>query len=160
MKSNIVTVRFIELCQNASSAFNTKQQSAVGKTSEYEMCFIPLSQRLYKEKGVNDQHNYTITAERPEIMQAKINAANFSEVILVHAAYAPSFLFYTQWVSYFKVIIIWYVFLFQIKYKESWHTLRAQGYKLTMQDIPFQAAKSSTGIASDVRSYQTQKHYG
>lgn len=39
---------------------------------------------------------------------------------------------------------------FQIKYKESWHTLRAQGYKLTMQDIPFQAAKSSTGIASDV----------
>ncbi|XP_072229373.1 nebulin-related-anchoring protein isoform X3 [Leuresthes tenuis] len=73
------------------------------------------NERLYKEKGVNDQHSYTITTERPEITQAKINAANFSE----------------------------------IKYKESWHTLRAQGYKLTMQDIPFQAAKSSTGIASD-----------
>lgn len=73
------------------------------------------NERLYKEKGVNDQHNYTITSERPEITQAKINAANFSE----------------------------------IKYKESWHTLRAQGYKLTMQDIPFQSAKSSTGIASD-----------
>ncbi|XP_028989639.1 nebulin-related-anchoring protein isoform X2 [Betta splendens] len=73
------------------------------------------NERLYKEKGVNDQHNYTITSERPEITQAKINAANFSE----------------------------------IKYKESWHTLRAQGYKLTMQDIPFQAAKTSTGIASD-----------
>ncbi|XP_061822685.2 nebulin-related-anchoring protein isoform X1 [Nerophis lumbriciformis] len=37
----------------------------------------------------------------------------------------------------------------EIKYRESWHTLRAQGYKLTMQDIPFQAAKTSTGIASD-----------
>uniref|UniRef100_A0A3P8TJC2 Nebulin-related anchoring protein n=1 Tax=Amphiprion percula TaxID=161767 RepID=A0A3P8TJC2_AMPPE len=73
------------------------------------------NERLYKEKGVNDQHNYTITTERPELTQAKINAANLSE----------------------------------IKYKESWHTLRAQGYKLTMQDIPFQAAKSSTGIASD-----------
>uniref|UniRef100_A0A8D3C271 Nebulin-related anchoring protein n=1 Tax=Scophthalmus maximus TaxID=52904 RepID=A0A8D3C271_SCOMX len=73
------------------------------------------NERLYKEKGVNDQHNYTMTSERPEITQAKINAANFSE----------------------------------IKYRESWHTLRAQGYKLTMQDIPFQAAKSSTGIASD-----------
>uniref|UniRef100_A0A668ADI7 Nebulin-related anchoring protein n=1 Tax=Myripristis murdjan TaxID=586833 RepID=A0A668ADI7_9TELE len=73
------------------------------------------NERLYKEKGVNDRHNYTITSERPEITQAKINAANFSE----------------------------------IKYRESWHTLRAQGYKLTMQDIPFQAAKSSTGIASD-----------
>lgn len=75
------------------------------------------NERLYKEKGVNDQHNYTITTERPEITQARINAANFSE----------------------------------IKYRESWHTLRAQGYKLTMQDIPFQAAKSSTGIASDYK---------
>ncbi|XP_024141438.1 nebulin-related-anchoring protein isoform X2 [Oryzias melastigma] len=75
------------------------------------------NERLYKQKGVNDQHNYTITTERPEITQAKINAANFSE----------------------------------IKYRESWHTLRAQGYKLTMQDIPFQAAKSSTGIASDYK---------
>ncbi|KAM6964274.1 nebulin-related-anchoring protein isoform 2-T2 [Tautogolabrus adspersus] len=74
------------------------------------------NERLYKEKGVSDQHNYTITSERPEITQAKINAANFSES----------------------------------KYRESWHTLRAQGYKLTMQDIPFQAAKSSTGIASDI----------
>uniref|UniRef100_A0A8C9VEP4 Nebulin-related anchoring protein n=1 Tax=Scleropages formosus TaxID=113540 RepID=A0A8C9VEP4_SCLFO len=37
----------------------------------------------------------------------------------------------------------------EIKYRESWHNLRAQGYKLTMQDIPFQAAKTSGGIASD-----------
>lgn len=44
---------------------------------------VSLSQRLYKEKGVNQQHNYTITTERPEITQAKINAANFSEVQLV-----------------------------------------------------------------------------
>ncbi|XP_055085851.1 nebulin-related-anchoring protein [Periophthalmus magnuspinnatus] len=73
------------------------------------------NERLYKEKGVSDRHSYTITSERPEITQAKINAANLSD----------------------------------IKYKDSWHTLRAQGYKLTMQDIPFQAAKSSTGIASD-----------
>lgn len=45
-----------------------------------EMCFSRLSQRLYKAKGVSDRHNYTITSERPEITQAKINAANFSEV--------------------------------------------------------------------------------
>nr|XP_055032539.1 nebulin-related-anchoring protein [Misgurnus anguillicaudatus] len=73
------------------------------------------NERLYKEKGENLRHNYTITAERPEITQAKINAANFSDV----------------------------------KYKESWHVLRAQGYKLTMKDIPFQAAKASTSMASD-----------
>jgi hypothetical protein len=33
-------------------------------------------------KGENDRHNYTMTLERPEITQAKINAANFSEVFL------------------------------------------------------------------------------
>ncbi|XP_014012529.1 nebulin-related-anchoring protein isoform X1 [Salmo salar] len=74
------------------------------------------NERLYKMKGVNDRHNYTMTLESPEITQAKINAANFSET----------------------------------KYRESWHTLRAQGYKLTMQDIPFQAAKTSMALASDV----------
>ncbi|XP_034564098.1 nebulin-related-anchoring protein [Notolabrus celidotus] len=89
------------------------------------------NERLYKEKGVSDQHNYTITSERPEITQAKINAANFSE----------------------------------IRYRESWNTLRAQGYKLSMQDIPFQAAKTSTGIASDYNYKHTHvlekgKHIG
>lgn len=41
---------------------------------------LPSLQRLYKEKGVNDRHNYTITMQRPELTQAKINAANLSEV--------------------------------------------------------------------------------
>lgn len=49
--------------------------------NENKLDFISLSQRLYKKKGVNDQHSYTITSERPEITQAKINAANFSEVL-------------------------------------------------------------------------------
>lgn len=49
--------------------------------NDNKLGFISLSQRLYKEKGVNDQHSYTITSERPEITQAKINAANFSEVL-------------------------------------------------------------------------------
>ncbi|XP_035260193.1 nebulin-related-anchoring protein isoform X1 [Anguilla anguilla] len=80
------------------------------------------NERLYKEAGVNSRHNYTNTAQRPELTQAKINAANFSE----------------------------------IKYRESWHSLRAQGYKLTMQDIPFQAAKTSGGIASD---YQYKNNF-
>ncbi|XP_051925282.1 nebulin-related-anchoring protein [Hippocampus zosterae] len=75
------------------------------------------NERLYKEKGASERHSYTVTAERPEITQAKINAANFSE----------------------------------IRYRDSWHNLRARGYKLTMQDIPFQAAKSSAGIASDYK---------
>lgn len=102
-------------------------------------------QRLYKEKGVSDQHNYTITSERPEITQAKINASNFSEVSPL-----PRTAQHTVWLWLWCDVANECVSAFQIKYKESWHTLRAQGYKLTMQDIPFQAAKSSTGIASDV----------
>ncbi|XP_045438073.1 nebulin-related-anchoring protein isoform X9 [Pipistrellus kuhlii] len=35
------------------------------------------------------------------------------------------------------------------KYKESWHNLRAQGYKLTIDALPFQAARVSGDIASD-----------
>uniref|UniRef100_A0A8C9PGV2 Nebulin-related-anchoring protein n=1 Tax=Spermophilus dauricus TaxID=99837 RepID=A0A8C9PGV2_SPEDA len=35
------------------------------------------------------------------------------------------------------------------KYKESWHNLRAQGYKLTIDALPFQAARASGDIASD-----------
>ncbi|KAM7169552.1 nebulin-related-anchoring protein [Macrochelys suwanniensis] len=35
------------------------------------------------------------------------------------------------------------------KYRESWHNLCAQSYKLTMEAIPFQTAKASREIASD-----------
>uniref|UniRef100_A0A0P6JFJ5 Nebulin-related-anchoring protein n=1 Tax=Heterocephalus glaber TaxID=10181 RepID=A0A0P6JFJ5_HETGA len=35
------------------------------------------------------------------------------------------------------------------KYKESWCNLRAQGYKLTIDALPFQAARASGDIASD-----------
>ncbi|NXA36266.1 NRAP protein, partial [Eudromia elegans] len=35
------------------------------------------------------------------------------------------------------------------KYRESWHNLRAQGYKLTTEALPFQTAKASREIASD-----------
>lgn len=37
-------------------------------------------QRLYREKGENMKHNYTLSGELPEMVQAKINAANISEV--------------------------------------------------------------------------------
>ncbi|XP_047680833.1 nebulin-related-anchoring protein isoform X7 [Prionailurus viverrinus] len=37
----------------------------------------------------------------------------------------------------------------EAKYKESWRNLRAQGYKLTIDALPFQAARVSGDIASD-----------
>lgn len=37
-------------------------------------------QRLYREKGENMKHNYTLSRELPEMLQAKLNAKNLSEV--------------------------------------------------------------------------------
>ncbi|XP_069467951.1 nebulin-related-anchoring protein isoform X2 [Ambystoma mexicanum] len=39
--------------------------------------------------------------------------------------------------------------LSDVKYRESWRSLRAQGYRLTTEAIPFQTAKASGDIASD-----------
>ncbi|KAH0623739.1 hypothetical protein JD844_006832 [Phrynosoma platyrhinos] len=39
----------------------------------------------------------------------------------------------------------------EAKYRESWRNLCAQGYKLTMEAIPFQTAKASREIASDLQ---------
>lgn len=40
--------------------------------------------------------------------------------------------------------------LFQSHYKESWTKLRDGGYKLRLDAIPFQSAKASGDILSDV----------
>lgn len=37
-------------------------------------------QRLYKEHGESVKHQYTPTTDLPEILQAKLNAMNISEV--------------------------------------------------------------------------------
>ncbi|XP_040598378.1 nebulin-related-anchoring protein isoform X5 [Mesocricetus auratus] len=37
----------------------------------------------------------------------------------------------------------------EAKYKESWRNLHAQGYKLTIDALPFQAARASGDVASD-----------
>lgn len=40
---------------------------------------------------------------------------------------------------------------FQTQYKESWKKIRDGGYKLRLDAIPFQSAKASAEILSDVR---------
>lgn len=37
-------------------------------------------QRLYREKGENVKHSYTLSGDLPEMVQAKLNARNLSEV--------------------------------------------------------------------------------
>lgn len=38
------------------------------------------SQRLYREEGENLKHSYTLSGDLPEMVQAKLNARNLSEV--------------------------------------------------------------------------------
>lgn len=37
-------------------------------------------QRLYREEGENVKHSYTLSGDLPEMVQAKLNARNLSEV--------------------------------------------------------------------------------
>ncbi|XP_063819401.1 nebulin-related-anchoring protein [Pseudophryne corroboree] len=80
------------------------------------------NERLYKAAGEDMIHHYTTVLDLPEHVQARLNAANISD----------------------------------IKYRESWLNMRAQGHKLTMDALQFQAAKSSGSIASD---YQYKHDY-
>lgn len=108
-------------------------------------------QRLYREKGENEKHTYTITGDLPEHMQAKINAMNLSEVRFLHVCYAVSvpLLLLNLISTYFMCSSC--VFILKTCYKESWTKLRDAGYQLRLDAIPFQAAKSSGDILSDVR---------
>lgn len=44
------------------------------------MHFILPLQRLYRKKGESMKHNYTLSGDLPEMVQAKLNAMNISEV--------------------------------------------------------------------------------
>lgn len=108
-------------------------------------------QRLYREKGENLKHNYTVNKELPELVQAKINAQNISEVKLGFQLLRSN----NQLISLLSLCVIFFFFLIcsQNRYKESWMKLRDGGYKLRLDAIPFQSAKASSDILSDVSSF-------
>lgn len=95
------------------------------------------------------KHNYTLSGELPEMVQAKLNAKNISEVddtrhpsdglwAFVREAFHAELNFYICCVN------------FQSCYKESWMKVRDGGYKLRLDAIPFQSAKAS---ASDLHLF-------
>lgn len=77
------------------------------------------------------------------MVQAKLNAMNLSEVkkTFLLSLYTHTKVLY----SYLEKNV-----LFQSHYKESWTKLRDGGYKLRLDAIPFQSAKASGDILSDV----------
>lgn len=104
-----------------------------------------IMQRLYREKGENQMHTYTLTGDLPEHVQAKINALNLSEVRFLNVCSVAPLLI----IHLFNML---FVCFFKTRYKESWTKLRDAGYKLRLDAIPFQAARSSREILSDVRA--------
>ncbi|XP_041672260.1 nebulin-related-anchoring protein isoform X2 [Cheilinus undulatus] len=107
-----------------------------------------ISDKKYRQQPYNFKH--TSVTDSPDIVHAKISGQITNERLYKEKGVSDqhNYTITTERPEITQAKINAANFS-EIKYKESWHTLRAQGYKLTMQDIPFQAAKSSTGIASD-----------
>ena len=67
-------------------------------------------QRLYREKGENLKHKYTLSGELPELVQAKANAMNISEVKSescqnpCHQSAYLCELFFVTYIFYFRVV--------------------------------------------------------
>lgn len=113
------------------------------------------------------KHNYTLSGELPEMIQAKLNATNLSEVKPYLQDLTQRFMksikqpinpssqlplcvwVFPRWVELSLYICCVH---FQSCYKESWTKIRDGGYKLRLDAIPFQSAKASAEILSDVSS--------
>uniref|UniRef100_A0A3B3SDX1 Nebulin-related anchoring protein n=1 Tax=Paramormyrops kingsleyae TaxID=1676925 RepID=A0A3B3SDX1_9TELE len=107
-----------------------------------------ISERKYRQHPFHFKH--TSVADSPDIVHAKFSNKISNERLYREAAesFRHSYTLTAERPEITQAKINAANFS-EIKYRESWKSLRAQGYKLTMQDIPFQAAKASTGIASD-----------
>lgn len=93
------------------------------------------------------KHNYTLSGELPEMVQAKLNAMNLSEV---KDTQSSSLCVSVGGLFLMKLRLYICCALFQSCYKESWTKVRDGGYKLRLDAIPFQSAKASAEILSDV----------
>ncbi|XP_055976633.1 nebulin-related-anchoring protein isoform X3 [Sorex fumeus] len=93
---------------------------------------------------------YTAVTDTPSLLQAKLSNQITNER-LYKAAGEESRHQYTMTLGLpeFERAKMNAANLSDAKYQESWRNLRAQGYKLTMDALPFQTARVSGDIASD-----------
>ncbi|KAL8187325.1 UNVERIFIED_CONTAM: hypothetical protein K2H54_044554, partial [Gekko kuhli] len=109
-----------------------------------------ISESKYRQQP--NSFKYTSVTDSPGLLHAKFSNMIANER-LYKAAGEDSLHHYTTISSLpeFTRARINAINLSDAKYRESWHNLRAQGYKLTMEAIPFQTAKASREIASDLQ---------
>ncbi|XP_054838259.1 nebulin-related-anchoring protein [Eublepharis macularius] len=109
-----------------------------------------ISESKYRQQP--NSFKYTSVTDSPGLLHAKFSNMIANER-LYKAAGEDSLHHYTTTLGLpeFTRARINAINLSDAKYRESWHNLRAQGYKLTMEAIPFQTAKASREIASDLQ---------
>lgn len=65
-------------------------------------------QRLYREQGENLKHHYTQTVDFPEVLLAKLNAMNISEVKLLEGILGQRWEDrVSSWASWCPVLVPW-----------------------------------------------------
>ncbi|XP_078499967.1 nebulin-related-anchoring protein [Lissotriton helveticus] len=107
-----------------------------------------ISESKYRQHPYSFKH--TAVTDSPDLLHAKFSSQITNER-LYKAAGEDSLHHYTTTLGLpeFSRARINAANLSDVKYRESWHSLRGQGYRLTTEAIPFQTAKASGDIASD-----------
>ncbi|XP_034550527.1 nebulin [Notolabrus celidotus] len=123
-----------------------------------------MNERLYKKNATECFGKFTLIVDRPEIVLAKLNAANLSDLkyketfnlekgIYIGSEDTPQ-LAHSREVN--KIIS-------EKLYKQNWDESKATGYKLDHEYIPLLSGKKGREIASDVKykdlHEKTKGHY-
>lgn len=90
-------------------------------------------------------HKYTLHPDDPDFVRAKMNALQISDVRQIF-----SYNKHKQHPSYADDVIIFSSFPIKKVYKATGEQVKTSGYDLRLDAIPFQTAKASREIASDV----------
>lgn len=69
-----------KLATDVSVAFVKEARMKTARLPAAHFAECSCLQRLYREKGENEKHSYTLSGDLPEMVQAKLNARNLSEV--------------------------------------------------------------------------------
>ncbi|XP_062988753.1 nebulin-related-anchoring protein isoform X2 [Elgaria multicarinata webbii] len=109
-----------------------------------------ISESKYRQQP--DSFKYTSVTDSPGLLHAKFSNMIANERLYKEAGEnALHHYTVTLGLPEFERARMNAINVSEAKYRESWHNLRAQGYKLTMEAIPFQTAKASREIASDLQ---------
>ncbi|XP_058468776.1 nebulin isoform X5 [Solea solea] len=111
-----------------------------------------INERMYKKGATDAFSNFTLVVDRPELLQAKVNAANLSDL-----KYKETFNLEkghyigsndTPQLAHSREVA---KLTSDKLYKEQWDVSKASGYTLDHEYIPLLSGKKGRDIASDVR---------